>query len=49
MMQVFADDQNARRYHDAMLTEGAVERPGVKSIVWDVAEVGAEPAAENSG
>ncbi len=48
MMQVFADEQNARRYHDAMLTQGAVDRPGVKSIVWDVAEVGAESAAANS-
>ncbi len=47
MMQVFADEQNARRYHDAMLAQDAVDRPGVKSIVWDVAEVGAESAAAN--
>ena len=45
MMQVFADERNARRYHDAMLAQGAVERPGVRCIVWDVAEVGAESSA----
>ena len=49
MMQVYADEQNARRYHDAMLAQGAVESPGMKSIVWDVAEVGAESAAVISG
>jgi hypothetical protein len=45
MMQVYADEQSARRYHADMLTRGLVERPGVQCIVWDVAEVGAESAA----
>ena len=34
-----------RRYHGDMLTQGAVDRPGLRSIVWDVAEVGAESSA----
>ncbi|MCO8269509.1 hypothetical protein M1L60_02760 [Actinoplanes sp. TRM 88003] len=41
---IFPDEANARRYHRAMLDQGAVERPGVRSVVWDVAEVGAESA-----
>ena len=49
MMQVYIDEQTARRYHDAMLTQGAVEPPGVKCIVWDVAEVGAESAIPRRG
>lgn len=48
MMQVFADER-ARRYHEAMLAQGAVERPGVQCIVWDVAEVGAESTAPDPG
>lgn len=42
MIQVYADEQNARRYHQAMIDQGAVEPPGVRNIVWAVAEVGAE-------
>jgi hypothetical protein len=45
VMQVFADEQTARRYHGDMLAQGAVERPGQRCIVWDVAEVAAESAA----
>jgi hypothetical protein len=45
VMMVFADEQAARRYHGDMLTQGAVDRPGLRSIVWDVAEVGAESSA----
>ena len=44
VMQVYADEANARRYHQDMLTQGAVERPGQRCLVWDVAEVGAESA-----
>lgn len=42
---VFADEESARRYHGDMLAQGAVDRPGLRSIVWDVAEVGAESSA----
>jgi hypothetical protein len=49
VMMVFADEQAARRYHGDMLVQGAVERPGLRCIVWDVAEVGAESAAPDSG
>lgn len=45
VMQVFSDEQSARRYHAEMLAQGAVERPGQRCIIWDVAEVGAESAA----
>ena len=45
VMQVFADEQTARQYHGDMLAQGAVERPGQRCIVWDVAEVAAESAA----
>ena len=44
MMQVYADEVSARRYHQDMIRQGAVERPGQRCIVWDVAEVGAESA-----
>jgi len=43
---VFADELSARRYHGDMLDQGAVERPGQRCIVWDVAEVGAESAVD---
>jgi hypothetical protein len=49
VMMVFADEQAARRYHGDMLAQGAVERPGLRCVVWDVAEVGAESAAPVSG
>ncbi|HEY3560892.1 MAG TPA: hypothetical protein VGL05_25695 [Kribbella sp.] len=42
MVQVYADEASARRYHQAMLEQGAVEQPGVRNVVWAVAEVGAE-------
>ncbi|WP_158647189.1 hypothetical protein [Actinoplanes sp. ATCC 53533] len=45
MMQVFADEQNARRYHDAVLAQGAVERPGVQCV----AEVRAESSVPDPG
>jgi hypothetical protein len=48
VMMVFADEHSARRYHGDMLAQGAVERPGLRCIVWDVAEVGAESAAPSS-
>ena len=44
VMMVFADEQAARRYHGEMMPQGAGERPGLRCIVWDVAEVGAESA-----
>jgi len=44
-MLVFADEAAARRYHADMLAQGAGERPGLRTIVWDVAEVGAESVA----
>jgi hypothetical protein len=49
MVQVYADEQNARRYHDAMVAQGALERPGVECVVWDVAEVGAESSVPDPG
>jgi hypothetical protein len=49
MVQVYADEQNARRYHDAMVAQGALERPGVECVVWDVAEVGAESSVSDPG
>ena len=49
MVQVYDDEQTARGYHDAMLAQGAVERPGVQCIVWDVAEVGAESSSPDPG
>jgi hypothetical protein len=42
MIQVYEDGANARRYHEDMREQGHLERPGVRCIVWDVAEVGAE-------
>lgn len=42
MVQVYADEASARRYHDAMRAQGAIERPGLRCVVFDVAEVGAE-------
>ena len=45
VMMVFGDEESARRYHGDMLAQGAVERPGQRCIVWDVAEVGAESVA----
>ncbi|GAA1694300.1 hypothetical protein GCM10009745_44830 [Kribbella yunnanensis] len=42
MIQVYADEANARQYHQAMLDQGAVDRPGIRNIVWAVSEVGAE-------
>jgi hypothetical protein len=45
VMMVFADEQAARRYHGEMLAQGAGERPGLRCVVWDVAEVGAESTA----
>ena len=47
VMQVYADEDSARRYHADMLAQGAVERPGQRCVVWDVAEVGAESAMPN--
>ena len=47
VMQVYADEESARRYHADMLSQGAVERPGQRCVVWDVAEVGAESAVPN--
>ena len=44
VMQVYADEVSARTYHQDMIRQGAVERPGQRCIVWDVAEVGAESA-----
>jgi hypothetical protein len=49
VMMVFADEQTAGRYHSDMLAQGAVERPGLRCVVWDVAEVGAESAAPLAG
>ncbi|WP_410622249.1 hypothetical protein [Amycolatopsis sp. cmx-8-4] len=42
MIQVYADEANARRYHDDMLAQGFTDQPGVRCVVWAVAEVGAE-------
>ena len=41
-VQVFADEANARKYHEDMRAQGALERPGLRCVVWDVSEVGAE-------
>ncbi|MEV6240842.1 hypothetical protein [Lentzea sp. NPDC051838] len=45
MIQVYDNEADARRYHQAMIDQGAVEQPGVRNVVWDVAEVGAESQA----
>lgn len=42
MIQVYADEASARRYYEDMLTQGAVDRPGIRSVVWAISEVGAE-------
>jgi hypothetical protein len=46
MIQVFGDEASARKYHGDMVEQGHVEQPGVRSVVWDVAEVGAESQAD---
>jgi hypothetical protein len=46
MVQVYADEASARKYYDDMRAQGAIERPGVRCIVWDVAEVGAESSVD---
>lgn len=38
-------EADARRCHQDMLDQGATEPPGVRCVVWDVAEVGAESQA----
>ncbi|MER7249266.1 hypothetical protein [Kribbella sp. NPDC000426] len=45
MIQVYEDEASARSYHQAMLDQGAVDRPGIRSVVWHVSEVGAESDA----
>ncbi|MGW6282997.1 hypothetical protein [Kribbella sp. NPDC055071] len=42
MIQVYDNEADARSYHQAMLDQGAVDRPGIRSVVWHVAEVGSE-------
>ena len=44
-IQVFDNEDDARRYHAKMRDEGYLERPGLKCLVWGVAEVGAESQA----
>ncbi|MEU4195580.1 hypothetical protein AB0E69_27015 [Kribbella sp. NPDC026611] len=39
---VFADEPSALQYYEDMLTQGAVDRPGIRSVVWHLSEVGAE-------
>ncbi|MEV6281305.1 hypothetical protein [Kribbella sp. NPDC051770] len=46
MVQVYNDELCARRYHQDMLDQHVVDRPGVRNLVWDVAEVGAESDAK---
>jgi hypothetical protein len=46
MVQVYTDEESARNYHDAMRAQGVIERPGLRCIVFDVAEVGAESRVE---
>ncbi|GAA0613580.1 hypothetical protein GCM10009534_55390 [Kribbella sandramycini] len=45
MIQVYADEASARGYHQDMLDRELVDRPGIRNLVWDVAEVGAESDA----
>jgi len=42
MVQVYADEASARKYYDDMRAQGLIARPGLRCIVFDVAEVGAE-------
>lgn len=42
MIQVYADEQSAKNYHQDMINRHLVEPPGVRNLVWEVAEVGAE-------
>jgi hypothetical protein len=48
-VQVFADKQNASRYRDAMVTQGAPKRSGVHCVLWDIAEVGAASSVSDPG
>lgn len=45
MIQVYDNEADARRYHADMVEKGYLERPGLRSVVWEVAEVGAESQA----
>ena len=45
MIQVYDNEADARRYHADMREQGHLERPGVRCVVWDVSEVGAESQA----
>ena len=38
---VFADEVSARRYHDEMVRVDAIHGPGMRCLVFDVAEVAA--------
>lgn len=44
-IQVYDNEADARRYHGDMVEKGYLERPGLRNVVWDVAEVGAESQA----
>lgn len=39
---VFEDEPNARHYHQSMLEQGAVDRPGITNVRWDLTEVAAQ-------
>jgi hypothetical protein len=39
---VFDDETTARKYHDDMRSQGLGERPGLRCVLFDIAEVGAE-------
>lgn len=45
---LFADEASARRYHDEMLRFDAVHRPGMRCVVYDVAEVAALARGANA-
>lgn len=39
---VFDDEPRARHYFDSMLAQDAVDRPGIRSVRWDLTEVAAQ-------
>lgn len=48
MIQLYSDEASARRYHQDVLDQGAVNQPCVRNIAWDVAEAGADSGTLNT-
>ena len=48
MLFVFADEVSGRRYHDEMVRVDAIHGPGMRCLVFDVAEVAAQARGVNA-